>query len=250
MKVPFTTFNVLNGTFMTPGVRAGSVVTMRVLVVDDELAVRQSVARALVVAGHEVRESQDGAGALTEVRAWRPDLVVLDVLMPFLDGLTVCRRLRADGDRTPILVLTARDAYEDRVSGLDAGADDYLVKPFDLGELLARVRALARRSHPADPAVLRCADLVVDVAANRVRRGDREVELSRTEFALLEVLARNSGRVLTREVLIDRVWGADPGMVSNSLAVYIRYLRLKLEAHGEVRLVHTVRGVGYRLDAP
>ncbi|GAB4586979.1 response regulator transcription factor [Nocardia sp. IFM 10818] len=217
---------------------------MRVLVVDDEAAVREALVRALDSEGYETRSAGDGATALTEVAGWRPEVVVLDVLMPFMDGLTACRTLRGRGDRTPILMLTARDAVADRIEGLDAGADDYLVKPFDLDELLARVRALVRRTYPEDGAMLSAGDLVMDTAAHTVRRGGREIELSRTEFALLEVLLRNAGQALPRETLIDRVWGHQS---SNSLEVYIRYLRRKIEADGGKPLIHTVRGVGYRL---
>ncbi|WP_067688842.1 response regulator transcription factor [Nocardia jejuensis] len=220
---------------------------MRVLVVDDEPAVRDALVRALDTEGYDTRSATDGATALTEIARWQPSVVVLDVLMPFMDGLTTCRTLRGRGDRTPILMLTARDAVADRIEGLDAGADDYLVKPFDLDELLARVRALVRRTYPEDGAVLSLADLVMDTAAHTVRRAAREIELSRTEFALLEVLLRNAGQALPRETLIDRVWGHQS---SNSLKVYIRYLRRKLDAVNEPPLIHTVRGVGYRLGAP
>lgn len=223
---------------------------MRVLVVDDEDAVRAALVRAMDSEGYETRAVGDGAAALAEIERWQPEVVLLDVLMPFMDGLTACKRLRARGDRTPILMLTARDAVADRVDGLDAGADDYLVKPFDLDELLARVRALVRRTYPDDGAVLSCVDLVMDAAAHEVRRGARLVELSRTEFALLEVLLRNEGQALPRETLIERVWGAGLGSTSNSLEVYIRYLRRKLEADNEPRLIHTLRGIGYRLAPP
>jgi two-component system response regulator MprA len=181
-----------------------------------------------------------------------PDAIVLDVAMPRLDGLEVCRRLRAAGDNTPILVLTARAAVSERVAGLDAGADDYLVKPFALEELLARLRALLRRVGPAegDDEVLRFADLSLDPSTRDVRRGDRSIELTRTEFLLLELLLRNARQVLTREVIFDRVWGYDFGTNSNSLEVYIGYLRRKTEAGGEPRLLHTVRGVGYVLRDP
>ncbi|AFU01244.1 two-component system response regulator [Nocardia brasiliensis ATCC 700358] len=219
------------------------------LVVDDEDSVREALVRAMDSEGYETRAAADGAAALAEIQRWQPEVVLLDVLMPFMDGLTACRRLRARGDRTPILMLTARDAVADRVDGLDAGADDYLVKPFDLEELLARVRALVRRTYPEDGAVLSCADLVMDTTAHTVRRGTRPVELSRTEFALLEVLLRNSGQALPRETLIERVWGTELGPTSNSLEVYIRYLRRKLESGDEPRLIHTVRGIGYRLAA-
>lgn len=212
--------------------------------VDDEPAVREALVRALGSEGYETHAAGDGATALTEVASWQPEVVVLDVLMPFMDGLTTCRTLRGRGDRTPILMLTARDAVADRIAGLDAGADDYLVKPFDLDELLARVRALVRRTYPEDGAVLSAGDLVMDTAACTVRRDGTEIELSRTEFALLEVLLRNAGQALPRETLIDRVWGH---RTSNSLEVYIRYLRRKLEAGDRPPLIHTVRGVGYRL---
>lgn len=223
---------------------------MRVLVVDDEDAVREALVRAMDSEGYETCAAGDGAAALAEIERWQPEVVLLDVLMPFMDGLTACRRLRARGDRTPILMLTARDAVADRVDGLDAGADDYLVKPFDLDELLARVRALVRRTYPDDGAVLSCADLVMDTTAHEVRRGARLVELSRTEFSLLEVLLRNEGQALPRETLIERVWGTGLGSTSNSLEVYIRYLRRKLEAGSEPRLIHTLRGIGYRLAPP
>ncbi|MCP9624467.1 response regulator transcription factor [Nocardia otitidiscaviarum] len=218
---------------------------MRVLVVDDEAAVRDALVRALAAEGYDTRGVGDGATALTAIADWQPGVVVLDMVMPFLDGLTACRTLRARGDRTPILMLTARDAVADRIAGLDAGADDYLVKPFDLDELLARVRALVRRTQPADGAVLCCADLVMDTTAHTVRRGGRVIELSRTEFALLEVLLRNAGQALPREMLVERVWGR--AATSNSLEVYIRYLRRKLDIDELPPLVHTVRGIGYRL---
>ncbi|WP_330181456.1 response regulator transcription factor [Nocardia sp. NBC_01503] len=219
---------------------------MRVLVVDDEASVRAALVRALDSEGYDTRAAADGASALTEIARWQPEAVVLDVLMPFMDGLTTCRTLRGRGDRTPILMLTARDAVSDRIQGLDAGADDYLVKPFDLDELLARVRALLRRTYPEDGVLLSAGDLVMDTGAHTVKRGRREIELSRTEFALLEVLLRNAGQALPRETLIDRVWGHQS---SNSLEVYIRYLRRKIEAPEEIPLIHTVRGIGYRLGA-
>ncbi|MEU3530899.1 MULTISPECIES: response regulator transcription factor [Actinomycetes] len=225
----------------------------RILVVDDEPEVRYAVEDGLAVEGYDVRGAQDGPGALSAVAAWEPDAVVLDVMLPGLDGLAVCRRLRNLGDRTPVLVLTALGSVRERVDGLDAGADDYLVKPFALDELVARVRALLRRSAPAGPAAgteLSFADLVVDPVTRTGRRGARAVEFSRTEFSLLELLLRHPGQVLPRSVILDRVWGRDFGPESNSLAVYVGYLRRKLEAGGEPRLVHTVHGVGYRLDLP
>ncbi|MFE6685948.1 response regulator transcription factor [Streptomyces sp. NPDC057743] len=224
----------------------------RILVVDDEPEVRAAVADGLAVEGYAVRGAADGLAALSEVAAWQPDALVLDVMMPVLDGLAVCRRLRALDDRTPILVLTALDAVSDRVDGLDAGADDYLVKPFALDELIARVRALLRRAEAgrADASHLAFADLVVDPATRTGHRGQRPLEFSRTEYALLELLLTHPGQVLPRETILERVWGRDFGPDSNSLAVYIGYLRRKLEAGGEPRLVHTVHGVGYRLDRP
>jgi two-component system, OmpR family, response regulator MprA len=224
---------------------------MHILVVDDEPAVRDAVDRALRMEGHEVTLAEDGRAALDAVAAAPPDVLVLDLLMPHVDGLEVCRRMRAAGDRTPVLVLTARDAVADRVRGLDAGADDYLVKPFALEELLARVRALFRRANGDDGgAVLRFEDLVLDPVAYTVRRGDRPVELTRTEFALLELFLNHPRQVLTRSIIFDRVWGYDFGPASNSLEVYVGYLRRKTEAGGEPRLLHTVRGIGYVLRAP
>jgi two-component system, OmpR family, response regulator MprA len=226
---------------------------MRILVVDDEPAVRDAVDRALRLDGHDVTLAEDGRAALDAVAAAPPDALVLDLLMPHVDGLEVCRRLRAAGDRTPVLVLTARDAISDRVRGLDAGADDYLVQPFALEELLARVRALLRRAGGDDaesgPA-LRYEDLVLDPVAYTVHRSDRRVELTRTEFLLLELFMRHPRQVLTRSIIFDRVWGYDFGPASNSLEVYVGYLRRKTEAGGEPRLLHTVRGVGYVLRAP
>jgi two-component system response regulator MprA len=223
---------------------------MRVLVVDDEPAVRQALDRALRFEGYETEMAGDGLGALSAIAERPADAVVLDVAMPRVDGLEVCRRLRAAGDPTPILLLTARVAISERVAGLDAGADDYLVKPFALEELLARLRALLRRSGPSDDEVLRFGDLSLDPATREVSRCERRIELTRTEFLLLELLLRNARQVLPREVIFDRVWGYDFGANSNSLEVYIGYLRRKTEADGETRLVHTVRGVGYVLRDP
>jgi two-component system response regulator MprA len=221
---------------------------MTILVVDDEPAVRQALTRALSFEGYAVRSAVDGRSALDALLVEPADAVLLDVTMPGIDGIEVCRRLRAAGDQTPILMLTARHATSDRVAGLDAGADDYLVKPFALEELLARIRALLRRVSPeSDADVLRLGDLSLDPSTRIVRRGNRAMELTRTEFALLELLLRNSGQVLTREVIFDRVWGYDFGANSNSLEVYIGYLRRKTEADGESRLIHTIRGVGYVL---
>ena len=221
---------------------------MRILVVDDEPAVRDAVRRALVLSGYTVETADGGGAAVTALAAEAPDAIVLDVAMPGVDGLEVCRRLRASGDRTPVLMLTARDTVADRVEGLDAGADDYLVKPFALEELLARLRALLRRTGPAEPgAVLRFADLELDPVAHTVARGGRRIDLTRTEFALLELLLRNPRVVLTRSVIHERIWGYDFGPGSNALGVYVGYLRRKLEAGGESRLIQTVRGVGYVL---
>jgi two-component system response regulator MprA len=219
---------------------------MRVLVVDDELAVRTSLQRALGLERYEVDLAQDGREALERVANARYDAIVLDVSMPLLDGLEACRRMRAAGDRTPVLMLTARDAVDDRVAGLDAGADDYLVKPFALRELQARLRALLRRvDGPSDE--LRFGDLRLEPATRDVWRGDRRMELSRTEYALLELFLRHPRQVLERSTVFEQVWGYDFGATSNVLGVYMGYLRRKTEAGGEPRLLHTVRGVGYIL---
>jgi two-component system response regulator MprA len=218
----------------------------RILVVEDDAAVRRSVERALGFEGYEVVTAEDGNTGLVAMAEKVPDAVVLDVMMPGLDGLTLCRRVRAAGDRTPILMLTARHELDDRVAGLDAGADDYLVKPFALEELLARVRALLRRTTPMDDAqTLRVGDMVLDPAARTVRRGTRNIELTKTEFDLLELLMLNARIVLGRDTIYDRIWGIDFETTSNSLDVYVGYLRRKTEAEGEPRLIHTVRGVGY-----
>jgi two-component system response regulator MprA len=220
-----------------------------VLVVDDDRPVRDAVDRALRLAGFETATAADGAAGLETIGRRAPDAVVLDVLMAGVDGLDVCRRLRAMGDRTPVLILTARDAVGDRVGGLEAGADDYLPKPFDVDELTARVRALIRRSLWADPAeqVLAFADLELDLRTFGAGRGGRPIELTRTEFRLLELFLRHPGQVLTREVISERVWSYQFGGTSNPVDVYVGYLRRKLEAGGEPRLLHTVRGFGYVL---
>jgi two-component system response regulator MprA len=222
---------------------------MRVFVVDDDAAVRESLGRALRLEGYEVELAADGAEALERLDGDGAgvDLVVLDVAMPFVDGLEVCRRLRRGGSRLPVLMLTARDEVADRVAGLDAGADDYVVKPFALEELLARVRALLRRSADEAVDVLHFADLELDPATREVRRGGDLIELTRTEFALLELFMLNPRQVLTRSIIFERVWGYDFGFGSNSLDVYIGYLRRKTEAGGKARLIQTIRGVGYAL---
>jgi two-component system, OmpR family, response regulator MprA len=221
---------------------------MKILVVDDERAVRESLRRALELEGYEIELAGDGREALARLEsAGEPDAVILDVLMPGLDGLEVCRRLRRTGSRLPVLMLTARDEVENRVAGLDAGADDYVPKPFALEELLARVRALLRRTTTGSGEVLRFADLELDPRTREVRRGGDQVELTRTEFALLELFMLNPRQVLTRSVIFERVWGYDFGFASNSLDVYVGYLRRKTEAGGKPRLIQTVRGVGYAL---
>ena len=219
----------------------------RVLVVDDEPAVREALERALRLERYDVELAADGREALDRMVEASYDAVVLDVAMPVLDGLAVSRRLRAAGDRTPVLMLTARDTVDDRVAGLDAGADDYLVKPFALRELKARLRALLRRAEPPSAATLRFADLTLDPHAYEVRRGERRVELTRTEFHLLALFLERPRQVLSRSEIFERVWGYDFGPASNALGVYVGYLRRKLEADGEPRLLHTVRGVGYVL---
>jgi two-component system response regulator MprA len=222
----------------------------RVLIVDDEPAVRAALDRALRLDRYEVELAADGREALDRLAESRLDAVVLDVAMPGIDGLEVCRRLREAGDRTPVLMLTARDAVDDRVAGLDAGADDYLVKPFALKELKARLRALLRRAEGADDgeqSVLRFADLALDRGAWEAHRSVRRLELSRTEFQLLAMFLEHPRQVLTRSQIFERVWGYDFGSSSNSLGVYMGYLRRKTEAGGESRLLHTVRGVGYVL---
>ncbi len=218
--------------------------------VDDDRAVRESLRRSLSFNGYSVNLAEDGAEALDAISSERPDAVVLDVMMPRLDGLEVCRQLRSTGDDLPILVLTARDSVSERVAGLDAGADDYLPKPFALEELLARLRALLRRTGPeegAEAATLTFGDLTLDPATREVYRGTRSISLTRTEFALLELLMANPRRVLTRSRILEEVWGFEFPTSGNALEVYVGYLRRKTEAEGEPRLIHTVRGVGYVL---
>jgi two-component system response regulator MprA len=229
------------------------VVADRVLVADDDRAIRESLVRALELEGYAVVPASDGAAALACVRDDPPDAIVLDVMMPSVDGLTVCRVLRAERNRTPILMLTARTETRDRVAGLDAGADDYLPKPFDLDELLARLRALLRRARPdgeIESGEQSVADLRIDGGARRAWRGERELELSKTEFDLLELLVENAGIVLDHSTIYDRIWGYDFGPDSKNLAVYISYLRRKVEIDDEPKLIHTVRGVGYTVRAP
>ena len=223
---------------------------MRILVVDDDPGVRNALDRALRLDGYEVTSVADGHAALESLALTPPDAMVLDLGLPGMDGLDVCRRMRGAGDDTPVLILTARDAVHDRVLGLDAGADDYLVKPFALAELEARLRALLRR-RPADTGEsLRFDDLVLDLGTREARRGERAFALTRIEFDLLELFMRHPRQVLTREVILDRVWGYTFDSGTNSLAVYVGYLRRKTEAGNEPRLLHTVRGVGYVLREP
>jgi two-component system, OmpR family, response regulator MprA len=223
---------------------------MRILVVDDEPTVRDSLDRALSLDGYDVELAADGEEGLAKARSQAPDAIVLDVLMAGLDGLETCRALRARGDRTPVLMLTARDGIGERVAGLDAGADDYLVKPFALDELRARLRALLRRAGGGDGNVLAFEDVVMDTAAHEVRRGDRPLELTKTEFELLRLFLEHPRQVLTRSQILEQIWGYDFGRSSNSLEVYVGYLRRKLESGGEPRILRTVRGVGYGLRQP
>ena len=220
---------------------------MRVLIAEDDRSVRESLARAMRLEGYEVVTANDGAAALESIRAAPPDIAVLDVSMPAVDGLTVCRVLRSEGSVLPILMLTARTEPSDRIAGLDAGADDYVTKPFDLGELLARLRALTRRLRPDEQAgyQLELGDLVIDPSGRTVSRAGRQLELSKTEFDLLELLVRNAGIVLDHTTIYERIWNYDFGPDSKNLAVYIGYLRRKTEEGGAPRLIHTVRGVGY-----
>ncbi len=228
--------------------RRGSIGTVKILVVDDEPAVRNALDRALRLERYDVRLAGGGADALSQLAEEPADAIVLDVAMPGIDGLEVCRRLRDAGDRTPVLMLTARETVDDRVAGLDAGADDYLVKPFALRELQARLRALLRRTDDAPGAgLLRFADLTLDPATREVHRGERPIELTRTEFELLSLFLEHPRQVLSRSQIFEQVWGYDFGASSNALGVYVGYLRRKTEEGGEPRLLHTVRGVGYAL---
>jgi len=223
---------------------------VKILVVDDERAVRESLRRALELEGYDIELAADGQEALLRLETngdTQPDAVILDVLMPTMDGLEVCRRLRRAGNRVPVLMLTARDEIENRVAGLDAGADDYVTKPFALEELVARVRALLRRTSAGEDEQLRFADLELNPGTREVRRSGNPIELTRTEFALLELFMTNPRQVLTRSIIFERVWGYDFGFASNSLDVYIGYLRRKTEAGDRSRLIQTVRGVGYAL---
>ena len=239
-----------NGPQVAPGGGATASAKPRVLVVDDDRAVRESLRRSLEFNGYVVSLAADGAEALAGIGQLSPDVVIMDVMMPRLDGVEATRALRAAGNDVPILVLTARDAVGDRVEGLDAGADDYLTKPFALQELLARLRALQRRVVPqsdGDDEVLSFSDLSMDLASREVRRGPRVMELTRTEFTLLEMFLRRPRRVLERSFILEEVWGYDFPTTANSLEVYVGYLRRKTEAEDEPRLLHTVRGVGYVL---
>jgi two-component system response regulator MprA len=225
---------------------------MRILVVEDDPAVRNSLSRALRLEGYEAELHEEGLSAIRSLQVSAPDAIILDLGLPDVDGVEICMRVRASGDATPILMVTARDAVNDRVAGLDAGADDYLVKPFDLAELFARLRALLRRRGPADGEndVLRFADLSLNLSTRDAKRADRTFTLTRVEFDLLELFLRHPRQVLTRDVILDRVWGYNFDTGTNSLAVYVGYLRRKLEEGDEPRLLHTVRGVGYVLREP
>jgi two-component system, OmpR family, response regulator MprA len=224
---------------------------VRILIVDDDRSLRDALRRALILGGYEVDTAEGGQEGLTKIATQPPEAVVLDVGLPDMDGLEVCRRLRASGNRIPVLMLTARDAVTDRIDGLDAGADDYLVKPFDVGELKARLRALLRRlGDNGDPDSVSFEELSLDSSRHGVSVGDEFVELTRTEYQLLEVMMLNPRRVLPHDVIYDRVWGYDFGPASNALRVYVGYLRRKLEQAGARPLIHTVRGVGYALREP
>jgi two-component system response regulator MprA len=220
----------------------------RILVVEDEARIASLISRGLRLEGYQVDVAPNGETALDKAFSTPPDLVILDVMLPDIDGLEVCRQLRAAGAEAPVLMLTAKDAIPDRVAGLDAGADDYLVKPFAFDELLARIRALFRRTAPPETNIpLRFADLELNPATRRARRGERDIELTAKEYDVLDLFMRHPNQVLTRDIIYDRIWGYDFGGESNIIEVYIRYLRAKLEAASEPRLIHTVRGVGYAL---
>ena len=223
---------------------------LRILIAEDDRAAREALVRALELESYVVDAVNDGAQALAAVAEEQPDLLLLDVMMPVIDGLAVCRRLRADGLTLPILILTARTETSDRVVGLDAGADDYLPKPYNLEELLARMRALLRRTVGVSGESLAVGDLELDLAGRRATRAGRQIDLTKTEFDLLELLVRNRGIVLDRETIHDRIWGYDFGPESKNLAVYVGYLRRKLELDDEPKLLHTVRGVGYVVREP
>jgi DNA-binding response OmpR family regulator len=220
---------------------------VRVLVVEDDEEIAQVLQRSLRIEGYDVKLAEDGVRALEEAHAFLPDIVVLDLGLPRLDGIDVAKRLREDGDDVPILILTARDALDSRVEGLDVGADDYLVKPFERQELLARLRAMLRRRPPRGMAPLRVGDLMLNPDTHEVSRGDRRIELTQREFELLEYLMRNERLVISRQKLLDEVWGYDPFSITNTIEVFVSNLRRKLEAGGEPRLLHTVRGAGYVL---
>jgi two-component system response regulator MprA len=217
-----------------------------ILIVEDDQGIADTLRRGLIFEGYQASVAYDGKTALDMAREQMPDLVILDWMLPGLDGLEVCKRLRAASD-VPILMLTAKDSVAERVEGLDAGADDYLVKPFAFDELLARIRALLRRAAPSQAEVLHFADLELDTGARQARRGDRTIDLTAKEYELLELFMRNPRNVLTRDLIFDRIWSYDFGGESNIIEVYVRYLRRKLEAEGQPRLIHTVRGVGYVL---
>ncbi len=223
---------------------------MRILVVDDDLAVRRAIDRALRLDGYDVVTVASGGEALETLAQSPPDALILDLQLPDIDGLQVCRHMRSAGDDTPVLMLTARQEIDDRVQGLDAGADDYLIKPFALAELLARLRALLRRRFEGEGGLLKVGDLTLDLSSREGQRGDRTFTLTRIEFDLLEMFLRHPRQVLSREVLLEKVWGFDFDSGTNSLAVYVGYLRRKLEDGGEARCIHTVRGVGYVLRDP
>ncbi len=219
----------------------------KILIVEDDEGILKFLRRSLELEGYEVETATDGRSGLQLAQQSAPDLIILDWMLPGMDGLEVCRRLRLSGHKVPILMLTARDALSDRVRGLDEGADDYLTKPFETDELLARMRALLRRVGPSRPTVYRFADLTLDTGTRQARRGQRVIELTNKEYELLELFLRHPRQVLSRDLIYDRVWGYDFGGESNIIEVYVRYLRQKLEAGGEPRLIHTVRGVGYVL---